>query len=160
MTKSLLFCTLLIILAKWSIGLLFQIGRVTLAYERVSPSRMMPGTILRGQATIVPPDLRFTTVKLSTFAPTTSQFLLSNPAQMENSATRRKQEVLYIADRHKQYGTLAFKLNNRTGNATQGQIFPSLKYLRDRPLYDGGPANSGAQLTMVHRRTGFPENRS
>lgn len=67
--------------------------------------------------------------------------------------------MLYIADTHPEYGTLGLRLNERDPGRTMVDLFPALRSFRDRPIYLGGEVNSGSSFTMVHRKSGFPENR-
>lgn len=39
-------------------------------------------------------------------------------------------------------------------------IHPSLRALRQRPLYRGGAGERGSAQYMIHRFAGFPENRA
>lgn len=119
----------------------------------------------------IPERLLFKGVSVSQDAPTSCHYLIANPAhwdaQKGNSHLGVKPgshdadylPVLYIAEKHTEYGTLGYLLNNRKADATVESVLPSLRYLRDRPLYEGGPEHSGAALTMVHSKVGFPENR-
>lgn len=71
--------------------------------------------------------------------------------------------VIYIADNHPEYGMLGLQLNkksNYTLNTAYDGIYSGLKTLRNRPVYIGGAQNRGSSFTMVHRKVGFPENRS
>ena len=67
--------------------------------------------------------------------------------------------VIYIADSHSEYGTLGLQLNSKETETTMMDIHPELKHLRSRPIYRGGAGKSGASFMMVHRKSGFPENR-
>jgi hypothetical protein len=105
-------------------------------------------------------DLLFAPMrKLSVVSPSACQYLVTSPASKALKEAVREPSVLYIADRNSHYGTLAFRLNKRISKTNLGQIYPSLQCLRNCPVYDGGPANTGASLTMLHRKAGFSENR-
>ena len=68
--------------------------------------------------------------------------------------------VLYIADVHSEYGTLGFLLNRPTGFRLGDEQFnPEFKAFRNRRVYLGGVQNRGSSFTMVHQKTGFPDNR-
>lgn len=98
----------------------------------------------------------------TTSTPTSCQFLLEKMHTNTNNPSTKLREVprvVYLADKHLEYGTLGFVLNHRKLGSTVGDLYPSLKHMRHRPLFDGGPRNSGAAFTMIHRRVGFPENR-
>ena len=66
--------------------------------------------------------------------------------------------VIYVAETHPEYGTLGFLLN-RISDASMSDLYPTLRTFRQRPVYLGGVNSKGAQFTMLHRKTGFPENR-
>ena len=68
--------------------------------------------------------------------------------------------VLYIADVHSEYGTLGFLLNRPTGlTLGDDQFHPEFRAFRNRRVYLGGVQNRGSSFTMIHQKTGFPENR-
>ena len=113
-------------------------------------------------------------------APSACQFIIANPAkflkqpallsqfnvkigdQSEEATVDylvRALPVLYIADKHMEYGTLGYVLNKKCVDITMNDIYPNFRHLRHRPVYEGGPPNSGSSFTMVHRKVGFPENR-
>jgi hypothetical protein len=107
-----------------------------------------------------PSDLLFAPMrKLSVVSPSACQYLVTSTASKALKEPVSEPSVLYIADRNSHYGTLAFRLNKKISNANVGQIYPSLQCLRNCPVYEGGPANTGASLTMLHRKAGFSENR-
>ncbi len=66
--------------------------------------------------------------------------------------------VIYLADELREFGTLGLTVN-RLASTTMMDLYPTLKKLRDRPIYQGGSMKRGNALTMVHRIAGFPENR-
>lgn len=121
--------------------------------------------LFSGGQEIVPATLQFQNIHRSSNPPSSCQYIVSNPTfnkidrSLANKGRLTVPLVYYVADKHSDYGTLGFSLNKRNNGATVGQFYPSLRYLRDRPLYDGGQTNSGSALTMIHKRTGFPENR-
>jgi hypothetical protein len=111
-------------------------------------------------ARIPPPSILFAPMrKLSVVSPSACQYLVTNAARKGLNEAACAPSVLYIADRNSHYGTLAFRLNKKISDANVGQIYPALQCLRSCPLYEGGPPNTGASLTMLHRRAGFSENR-
>ena len=68
--------------------------------------------------------------------------------------------VLYIADIHSEYGTLGFLLNRPTGMTLGDERFhPEFRAFRNQRVYLGGVQNRGSSFTMIHQKTGFPENR-
>ena len=104
----------------------------------------------------VPRNLRFPSVyAYKGKSPNPCQFVLTNPL-VESSNIGR---IVYIADKHAEYGTLGYELGKQTQGAVVGDIYPSFRYLRQQPLFDGGAKYCGADFTMIHRRSGFPENR-
>jgi hypothetical protein len=107
-----------------------------------------------------PSNLLFAPIhKISVVSPSACHYLVTNPARKSPNEAVSAPSVLYIADRNSHYGTLAFRLNKKLSNANVGQIYPALQCLHNCPLYEGGPPNTGASLTMLHRRAGFSENR-
>ena len=66
--------------------------------------------------------------------------------------------VIYIAENHPDFGTLGFQLNQPSGKFV-GDVNPSFKMLRKKMIFQGGLQNRGNSFTMLHKRTGFPENR-
>eukprot|EP01036_Dinobryon_divergens_P023825 gene23825-32212_t len=85
---------------------------------------------------------------VSSFSPTTS---------LESLAYQLP--VIYIADIHPEYGTLGFMLHRESSNTSMAALYPSLRSFRGRPVYAGGVREAGSAFTMLHRKTGFPENR-
>lgn len=67
--------------------------------------------------------------------------------------------IIYIADIHSEYGTLGFMLN-KPSTKTMNDIHPEYKIFRNRPIYEGGLQNKGSSFTMLHKKIGFPENRT
>lgn len=123
-------------------------------------------------------------ISISKAAPTICQYVIANPVVFFQNPKiaalygvdvdsipkstpladlARLLPVIYIADNHPEYGMLGLQLNkksNYTLNTAYDGIYSGLKTLRDRPVYIGGAQNRGSSFTMVHRKVGFPENRS
>lgn len=123
---------------------------------------------------------KFNGIQRVSKSPNACQFIIANPSKFlkqpsllsqYNIKTHNQSEdalndylasvlpVIYIADRHMEYGTLGYVLNRKSAGATMNDISPNFRHLRHRPIYEGGPANSGSSFTMIHRKVGFPENR-
>lgn len=66
--------------------------------------------------------------------------------------------VIYIANINKDYGTLGLMIN-QLAEVNVGNLYPAYRKLRNQPLFLGGKNRKGASLLMIHRKTGFPENR-
>lgn len=71
----------------------------------------------------------------------------------------RSLPIIYIADIHSEYGTLGFMLN-KPSLKKMNDVHPEYKILRNRPIYEGGLQNKGSSFTMLHKKIGFPENRT
>jgi hypothetical protein len=67
--------------------------------------------------------------------------------------------VIYLADVNSDLGTLGLALH-QLAHQHMRDVFPSLRVLRDKPLFLGGCQQRGASFSMVHRIAGFPENRA
>ncbi len=114
-------------------------------------------------------------------APTVCKYIIANPkALLENNDIAKYHgvdlesfspstplidlakylPVLYIADVHSEYGTLGFLLNKPTEMTLGDDRFhPEFRAFRNRRVYLGGVQNRGSSFTMIHQKTGFPENR-
>jgi hypothetical protein len=66
--------------------------------------------------------------------------------------------IVYIADEQRDFGSLGLILNRKSPNSMMS-LYPTLKRLRERPIYEGGAMKCGNVFTMVHRIAGFPANR-
>lgn len=123
---------------------------------------------------------KFGGVHRSLSAPTACQYVIANPERFLKEPTLLSQfdiklgdqsednlmeylartlPVLYIADKHLEYGTLGFVLNRKSARVTMNDLYPNFRHLRHRPVYEGGSPNSGSSFTMIHSKVGFPENR-
>ncbi len=71
----------------------------------------------------------------------------------------RSLPIIYIADIHSEYGTLGFMLN-KPSTKIMNDVHPEYKSFRNRPIYEGGIQNKGSSFTMLHKKIGFPENRT
>lgn len=106
--------------------------------------------------------------------PSACQYIIANASAFESSLAMRKLygvvedpyspqkpelPIIYIAAQHKEYGTIGYYLNRRLERITMKDVHPELRYLREQPVYAGGPAGSGSTFTMLHRKAGFPDNR-
>ncbi len=55
-------------------------------------------------------------------------------------------------------GTLGYMLGKWEGKFV-GDVYPSFKALRDVKVYRGGVQHRGNSMAMLHRRSGFSDNR-
>eukprot|EP01039_Chlorochromonas_danica_P006237 gene6237-6876_t len=72
----------------------------------------------------------------------------------------RQLPVIYIADIHSELGSLGLQLNKQVDDLVIGDLYPSLRALRNRPIYLGGVNKKGSSFMMVHQKAGFPDNRA
>ena len=125
--------------------------------------------------------LLFSDVSIERNPPSVGRFLIANPKSFFQKTILAKSHgldvtsipptssleslsyqlpVVYIADIHPEYGTLGFMLHRESVNTSMSALFPSLRTFRSRPIYAGGVREAGSSFTMLHRKVGFPENRS
>lgn len=114
-----------------------------------------------------------TQVSISEQAPMICQFIIPRPGVIldesilsriygdtsQENIKLQQNPVIYISSDHSQYGTLGYVLNRRADDAKVGSIYPELRHLRDRPVFEGGPPSSGSSLTMIHKLAELPDNR-
>eukprot|EP01038_Epipyxis_sp_PR26KG_P016701 gene16701-22844_t len=128
----------------------------------------------------IPQNYLFSSTDIVKSPPTVCRYIIGNPKSMINQPNiaslygfNREEfndktilaeladhlPVIYIADTHPEYGTLGYMLNKRS-NDKMINIYPELRSFRNRPIFSGGSQGRGSSFTMIHTKTGFPENRA
>eukprot|EP01031_Cornospumella_fuschlensis_P031937 gene31937-38613_t len=134
-----------------------------------------------GDQKVTKADMLYDNVNLIKKEPTINQFVIANPKafldqpdiakkygvdftlvkpgeKIDLTLLARMLPVIYVADWHKDYGSLGLQLNNLSP-FSMNEFYPSLRAFRTRPVYKGGAEQKGAAFLMVHSKVGFPENR-